>query len=468
MIIIFMNQQFIDREKELSFLEQRFNSNSPEFIILYGRRRVGKTEIIKQFIKNKKSIYFLADRRPEMDNIKEMQKSMAEFLEDSLFERAEFKDYNELFKEFAGKIGNQRAVFVIDEFSYLMEGNKAIPSIFQKIWDENLAKTKIFFIICGSSISMMESLMGYKTPLYGRRTGQWNVELLKFNDAKKFFPRYDMENQIRAFSILDGIPLYLLQFDDRKGLMENIRQKILNKGGILYIEPEFLLKEELREPRNYFSILKSISFGNTTFGEIITHTQLDKTLISKYLDTLFYLHLVEKIYPITSRKEKARDTRYRINDNFFDFWFKFIYPNKGGIEEGKEEAIEEIINKEFNAFVGRKFESICMEFLTESYRKNILSFKIEDIGSWWRKDKEIDIVALNEQKKEILFAECKWQDRADAKKILQELKEKSEFVEWNSGKRKEHYAIFAKSFKERIKEPNLFLFDLKDMEKMLK
>lgn len=462
-----MNQQFIDREEELSFFEQRFDSNSSEFIILYGRRRVGKTEIIKQFIKDKKSIYFLADRRPEIDNIKEMQKNMAEFLKDSLFEKAEFKNYIELFKEFARSIGNQRIVFVIDEFSYLMEGNKAITSIFQKIWDEYLAKTKIFLIICGSSISMMESLMGYKNPIYGRRTGQWKVELLKFKDARKFLPRYDIENQIRAFSILDGIPLYLLQFDDKKELMENIKQKILNKGSFLYIEPEFLLKEELREPRNYFSILKSISFGNTTFGEIINHTQLDKTMISKYLDTLFSLHLIERIYPITSRKEKARDTRYRINDNFFDFWFRFVYPNRGDIEEGKGEAIEEIIKNEFNSFIGRKFEAICKESLMEAYRKNTISFKIEKISSWWHKDREIDIIALNEQRKEILFAECKWQDKVDAKRILEELKEKSKFVEWNNNRR-ESFAIFAKSFKERIKEPNLFLFDLKDMEKALK
>ena len=160
-----------------------------------------------------KSIYFLADRRPEAENIRELQKNMAEFLEDSLFEKVQFEDYVELFKEFTRKIGNQRMIFVIDEFSYLMEGNKAIDSIFQKIWDEYLSKTHVFLILCGSSISMMESLMEYKNPLYGRRTGQWKVELLTFRDARKFFPKYDIENQINAFSILDGIPQYLQRPD---------------------------------------------------------------------------------------------------------------------------------------------------------------------------------------------------------------------------------------------------------------
>ena len=458
-----MNQQFIDRDEELEFFAQRFASPLPEFIILYGRRRIGKTEIIKQFIKNKKAIYFLADRRPEAENIKELQKNMAEFLKDSLFERAKFENYIELFKEFADKAGNQRFILVIDEFSYLMESNKAIDSIFQKIWDEHLRKTKIFLILCGSSISMMESLMEHKNPLYGRRTGQWKVEMLKFKDARKFLPKYDAENQIKAFSILDGIPQYLLQFDDKKSLTENLKERVFNKGSFLHIEPEFLLREELREPRNYFAILKSISFGNTTFGEIANHTQLDKTLISKYLDTLATLHLIEKIYPVTSRKEKARDTRYKIRDNFFDFWFKFIYPHKEDIEESKAGMIAHLMNTEFNAYVGRKFEAICTEFLIEGNRKNLALFKIEKIGNWWHKDNEIDIIALNESKKEILFCECKWQDKVDAKKISAELKEKAKFVDWKNDKRKEHYAIFAKSFKEKIKEPNLMLFDLRDL-----
>ncbi len=461
-----MIQQFIDRDEELAFLSDRFGSHSAEFIILYGRRRVGKTEIIKRFIKNKKSIYFLADRRPEAENIRELQKNMAEFLKDSLFEKAKFENHIELFREFAKKAGNQRVILVIDEFSYLMEGNKAIDSIFQKIWDEYLRKTKIFLILCGSSVTMMESLMGYKNPLYGRRTGQWKVELLRFRDARKFLPKYDIENQIKAFSILDGIPQYLLQFDDKKELTENLKEKVFNKGSFLYIEPEFLLREELREPRNYFSILKSISFGNTTFGKIQNHTQLDKTLVSKYLDTLITLHLIEKIYPVTLRKEKARDTRYKINDNFFDFWFKFIYAHKEDIEENKADAIEKIMGDGFSTYLGRKFEAVCAQFLAGLHGRNIAPFKIEKMGNWWHKEEEIDIVALNDRANEILFCECRWKEKADAKKLLAELKDKTRFVDWNNADRKEHYMLFARSFKEKFKEPNVLLFDLKDMEKL--
>lgn len=287
-----------------------------------------------------------------------MQKGMAEQLKDSLFGKAELGSYFELFSEFA-KRTKERVVFVIDEFQYLMESNAAVPSIFQKIWDEVLANTNIFLIICGSSISIMETLMGYKNPLYGRRTGQWMMEMLKFKDAMKFLPRYGLGEQIEVFSILDGIPLYLKQFDDSKSIMENIQEKILEKGNFLNIEPDFLLKEELREPRNYFLILKAISFGNTKFGEIVNYTQLDKTLVSKYLDNLVVLRIIEKMYPVGTEKERVRDARYKLSDNFFSFWFRFVYPNRSDIERGEVAAVMALIKKDLNSFVGRKFEKVC-------------------------------------------------------------------------------------------------------------
>ncbi len=463
-----MFQQFINRKDELNFLNKKYSSASPEFIILYGRRRVGKTEIIKQFIKDKPAVYFLADRQIHRENLRQMQRSMAIYLSEPLFEKAELGDYYELFSEFT-KRTKERVVFVIDEFQYLIESNAAIPSIFQKLWDEMLANTKIFLIICGSSISMMETLMGYKNPLYGRRTGQWMVEMLKCSDAMKFLPHYSLEENIEAFSILDGIPLYLKQFNDTKSIIENIREKILEKGSFLHIEPEFLLKEELREPRNYFLILKAISFGNTKFGEIVNYTQLDKTLISKYLDTLALLHMVERIYPVVSDKERARDARYRLSDNFLSFWFRFIYPNRSEIERGEIIQVTALIRKDLNSFVGRKFERICLEALTKLNQQERMPFHFKTIGGWWHKDHEIDLITLNEDTKEVSFCECKWQSAQVSMDILKELQEKSKFVEWFNTKRREYYIVisksgFTKSARRYAANQKVTLFDQKDLE----
>lgn len=465
-----MIQQFINRSEELDFLNKRYSSGSPEFIILYGRRRVGKTELIKQFIKDKPSVYFMADRQVERESLGQMQKRMGAYLNDSLFEKASLGSYFELFSEFIKKT-SERLVFVIDEFQYLMESNAAIPSIFQKIWDEVLANTNIFLIICGSSISMMETLMGYKNPLYGRRTGQWMVEMLEFKDAIKFLPNYRLEEQVVAYAILDGIPQYLKQFDDKKTVMENIQDKIIEKGNFLHIEPEFLLKEELREPRNYFLILKAISFGNTKSGEIVNYTQLDKTLVSKYLDTLSVLHIIEKNHPVDTNKERTRDTRYKFSDNFFSFWFRFVYSNRPDIERGETEEVMSIIGKDLNSFIGRQFEKICKEALIEMNKQGQLPFKFKKIGGWWHKNREIDIIAMNEETKEICLCECKWQSAKTSPEVLKQLKEKAKFVNWFNNKKTEYYVVisksgFTKTAIDYANTENMLLLDMDDLKKI--
>jgi AAA+ ATPase superfamily predicted ATPase len=256
---------------------------------------------------------------------------------------------------------------------------------------------------------------------------------------------YSLEEKVEAFSILDGIPIYLKQFDESRSIIENIREKIIEKGSFLHIEPEFLLREELREPRNYFLILKAISFGNAKFGEVVNYTQLDKTLVSKYLDTLSVLHIVEKIYPSTTDKERTRDARYRLSDNFVSFWFRFIYPNKADIERGEIAGVVSIIKKDMNSFIGRKFEKICQEALIRMNRKKILPFQFRTIGGWWHKDREIDIIAANEETKDICFCECKWQSGKTGIDVLKELQNKAKFVDFFNTERKEYYMIISKS-----------------------
>ena len=459
-----MIDNFINRKKELMMLEERFRSNKPELLILYGRRRVGKTELIKQFMKDKPHIYFLSDKTHEKEQLKEVSKKIGEFFNDKLLINRGFGSWIDIFEYLNEKLKN-RIIFVIDEFPFLMTANKAISSIFQKGWDEYLQNTKIFLILCGSSIAMMEKgTLSYKSPLYGRRTGQWKLEPLNFYETEEFFPNYSMERTIEAFSILGGIPAYLKQFDDMKDIFYNIKEKILRKDSFLYNEPEFVLREELKEPKTYFSVLKNLSFGKNRLNEIATSLGMERNKVSMYLSVLENLNIIERIIPITEKHpHKSRKGLYFIKDNFFKFWFRFVFPNRGDIEEGNVESVlKNKIMPNFNQSVSLVFEDIC----TQIIRRKPL-FNIEKIGKWWYKDKEIDIVALNDNTKEILFCECKWQDKINAEKILSELKEKSKFVDWNKDKKKEYFAIFAKSFKKKIGENNVFCFDLKDIENIL-
>ncbi len=459
MFIIIMIQQFVDRRRELDFLEKNYTEKKSSLIIIYGRRRIGKTELIKEFIKNKPHIYFLADNRGDYQNLKEMQHFMGDFLRDTLFAKADIHEWTELFQEFSKKV-EDKIVIVIDEFPYLIASNKAIPSLFQKIWDIHLSSKEVCLILLGSSIGMMETaVLGYKSPLYGRRTGQWMVLPLKFKYMQKFFPNYSVEDLVRTFSVTDGIPAYILNMNEKISFEDNLIENVFNSGRFLYQEAEFLLRQELREQANYFNISKAISMGRTKYGEIVTSTELDKTLVSKYLNTLIVLHVIKKEYPVTQKKE-TRNAQYLFEDNYYTFWFRIVYPNKTLIEGGKMKELIDIVNIDMNLHFSSVFEKVCREFL---FDKSPIVFN--KIGRWWHKDKEIDIVALNEKTREILFAECKWKDNVDAEAVLAPLKRKAHHVEWVNDSRKEHFVLFGKSFSRRSKD--CLCFDLKDLKELM-
>ena len=470
-----MMQQFINRKNELSYLNERLLEPKPQLLIYYGRRRVGKTELLVRFMQNKPdtpSIYFLAGRKRWNDNIRELQSKMAAVLDDTLFSMVEFSDFFELFFEFSKRFTG-RIIITIDEFPYLHDPKRDIESMFQKIYDEIISDSEIYLILCGSSISMMESLLGYKSPLYGRRTGQWLVEPLLFKDACKFFPSYNMQDCVKAYAVLGGIPFYLSMFDDNIDILGNIEKTLLSKGSVLHKEPEFLLMEEVREPRNYFLILKAIAFGNTKFSEIINATGLDKYIVSKYIDTLHNLRIVRKSAPVTIKKDAIRDMRYYLEDNLFNFWFKFIYPNESQIEYKQTDTVMHAIESQLDSYTGHIFEDIAEQFLYEAMDRGDLPFKFGRIGRWWHKDKEIDLVALNEESRQVMFVECKWQNRQIGVNVLEDLMNKASFVDWKKDNREEYLCIISKkgltaNGTQFAKENAIVSFDMADMERVFR
>ena len=459
-----MFKQFLDRDQELEWFEKNYQKKENSFLILYGRRRIGKTELIKQFIKDKPHIYFLSGTKTEKDNILELQQIMADFLKDDIFNKIQFTGWEELFKEFVKKT-KRPTIIAIDEFPFLIEANKAIPSIFQKIWDEILKDKKIMLIICGSSIGMMETqVLGYKSPLYGRRTGQWKLKPFLFKDLELIFKNTSFENRLKYFSILDGIPYYLNKMDVEKSLTWNFKNRIFQKGEYLYEEAENLLRQEFREPRNYFSILQAISEGYNKYGEICNRTGLNKSLASQYLSNLLELHIIKKEIPITQKKE-SRNAHYHLSDNYIDFWFEFIYPNKSIIEEDRQDILLSGISERLKKHYSFVFEEICRQIM-----QNIFP-SIGKIGRWWHKGIEIDIVGINEENSNIVFGECKWTDKKVDTNVLEKLKRKSKEVKWKNSKRKEEFILFSKSgFTKNLQgisenQQNVKLYDVQRLEK---
>ena len=384
-----VTKNFVDRKHELELLEKRYKSKKFEFIPIYGKRRVGKTELILQFIKNKDAIYFLATSGSKKENITKFKEAAAPVIDLSLVK----DDWESIFEYITQKV-KKRLIIVIDEFPYLIETEPGLSSIFQRIIDKILSKTNIFLILCGSSLSMMyKEVLTYKAPLYGRRTGQIHLQPLKFKDVVEFFPKKNLEEVIKIYSICGGMPAYLNEFRENKDLFQLIKEKILQKDAILREEPIFLLRMEFREPKTYFSILSAISLGYRSLGKIINYCGFsNKAGIMPYLYNLEYLEYIKREVPVTET-ERSKKGLYFIKDVFFDFWFKFIRPNLTLLEQNEEYVLEKI-KQEFNNHVSFIFEDVCKEFLIETK-----IFPFTKIGKWWHKDKEIDIVALNEQAK---------------------------------------------------------------------
>jgi AAA+ ATPase superfamily predicted ATPase len=302
---------------------------------------------------------------------------------------------------------------------------------------------------------MTSQLLSYKSPLYGRRTASIELKPVSFFDIKEFFPHLNIEQLIEIYGFADGIPFYLVKVD--KDLWSWLDEEMKRKS-FLRDEADFIMRYEFEDVSTYKLILEAIAFGKTKLAEIKDYIKVKRTDITPYLKNLLEVKMIKRVVPVTE-SIKSRLGRYYLSDNFLKFWFRYIYPNLSAIEEGIFDA--RYIKQDYNTYLGDVFEEIARQFLIRSK-----IFPYTKIGKWWYKDKEIDIVALNEQTKQILFAECKWRDGVDAEKVLQELKEKSQLVQWKNEKRKECYALFAKSFKKKIEEPNTFLFDLKDLEKI--
>ena len=451
---------FKNRIKEIKIFEDLHQEKKPKLVILYGRRRVGKTELLIQFAKKHRALYLVARQESEKNQLIKISEECAEFLNDDVLKLNPFQNYDALFSYLAKK----KIPILFDEFPFLVESNKSLPSILQEYWDKYFSKTNSFIVLCGSSIRMMESLLGYKSPLYGRRTEQILLEQLKFKDSCEFFPKNSAKEQkVNLYAVLGGIPAYLLEFDYSHSIMDNIKEKILKKNKFLYQDILFVIKEELNEPSTYYSIIKSIAKGNVKLGNIINDTGFDKGKITKYLSVLQNLHLVERRVPITEKNpEKSRKGIYLLKDNFFKFWFRFVFGNNEYIEQGmQDKLINEKIKPELNTFVGKAYEEIVLEWIKEQNQFSNYLF-----GRWWSKKEEIDVVGIDSSKNKILFGEVKWKNltKNQAIQIINKLKRKAELVKWGVNPKKE-YILLAKKIelKKELKKSGYAVFDINDI-----
>ena len=334
---------FINRDQELDALEQMYRTSRAEFFVLYGRRRVGKTELLLQFCKDKPSIYFLASQLREQAQLQHLTEVARHILDDPLLQNLTFNDWESALIYFAQKAREKRLVLVLDEFQYLCEDKAALPSLIQRFWDLHGKNSNLFLILCGSQVSFMErEVLAERSPLYGRRTGQLQLTPLSYRDSGRFFPEYSAKEKIIVYGILGGIPAYLNRFAFRasQNMEQHIKQELLTPQGYLFDEVNFLLRLELRDPRTYASLWQAIANGATRLNEISQRVELERTKTNKYLSVLRDLGLVKRITPVTERApQKSRRGHYKISDNYLRFWFRFVLPNRSLIESGNADLV---------------------------------------------------------------------------------------------------------------------------------
>jgi uncharacterized protein len=433
---------FIDRQTELKFLEEKWQDPKSQLIVLWGKRRVGKTELVKQFIAGKPSLYFLSESTSAKEQLQRFSRLLGEFLDEPLLLTRGFSIWEEAFAYLKSR--KERFVLVFDEFPYLIQSNPAIPSIFQKGWDEYLATSNIYLILLGSSIAMMENeVLGYRSPLYGRRTGQWLVDPMPFRAASQFRADKPFADRLAHFAIAGGIPAYWLQFSLKKDLAGNLRDHVFRKGEVLYDEVEFLLRAEVREPRYYFALLQAIAQGKCKLSEIVNASGLQQSLAGKYLGVLADLRIVEREIPVTEAiPMKSKKGLYRISDEFCRFWFRFVLPRRSELEMGRLEHITKESIEHLPQFLGETYEKVAKETL---FADMDAFFPFSAIGRWWDRGEEIDVVAINPTKDSILFCEVKTTEKKVGTDILDSLRDKARKVQWGSAKRKEYFCLFSRT-----------------------
>lgn len=419
---------FINRDDELKVLESEYTKKGATFTVIYGRRRVGKTALISEYIRDKRHIYLYATEGNIAQQLLGFTKQIKAFVEPRVAKNLSFASFTDAF-EFLAELGlESKLILVIDEYQNLCKLEKGFSSSLQRVWDLYLSHTNIHLILCGSVLSMMHSeVLAYNAPLYGRRTTNIHLKTLHFHYISAFLPSLDLETLMYVYASFGSIPKYLNEYEDTKSFKENIVEKILDKNAYLYSEGNFLLKQEISDAGNYFAILESISKGNTKVGSIASNLSKPSTFVTPYLQKLLELDIVIKEVPVTETNPlKSKLGRYKIKDKFLNFWFYYVYKNYNYLELNQTDVVLDELALNFNdRFVSFAFKDYVLEDMLLNHKK-YFSFRPHKIGRWWNNKEEIDIVAFDDE--HICFIECKWQNSVNKEKVKEALIEKSSLV----------------------------------------
>lgn len=461
---------FIGREQELKKLGRMYQSGKLEVAIIYGRRRVGKTTLMNEFCKEKRTIFFAAQENSAEQNLETLSKAITEVLYGETAAEMTYRSFSDAFLKIAEMAESERLVWVIDEYPYLAQADRGISSLLQNYLDHSFKNTKLFLILCGSSMSFMENqVLGYQSPLYGRRTAQFKILPFDFLDTGKWFPGYSCEDKALMYGITGGVPMYLEQFSPDLSIKENLLENLFDKNAVLFEEASNLLKQELREPAVYNAVITAVASGKTKLSEIASTLGIETGLCSKYIANLITLGIVKRETPVTDPNSKR--PIYLIEDQFFRFWYSFVPSNISAIQSGRiERSYSAVIESRLSNYMGLTFEKMCRDYIL--YYDEQLPFALGAVGQWWggnpktRKQAQIDVVATSAEDDSGVIGSCKFRESPVAEDELQLMEQYAEAM-GHFGHR--YYYLFSKvGFSEALRNQakgseELRLITLQDM-----
>ena len=463
--------RFVDRERELRSLADVWDWAGAQFLVLYGRRRTGKTALLLHFAQDKPYIYWMASQSSAAYLLRGFSQAVWRYANPDVpvEEDFSFPSWETAFRYVADLARDSRLMLIVDEFPYAVDADPSLPSLLQGAWDHHLKASQVFLALAGSHVGMMERyVMAYRAPLYGRATAQLHLQPMAFPDARQFVPRYSLPAALTTYAIVGGIPAYLERFDDRRSVETNVRTRVLAPTSMFQIDPLYLLNEALREPRHYFAVLEAIGVGHRTLSEIAQAAGLERTNVPKYLSTLVSLGVVERQTPLKpGPRSRQQRGLYFISDPYLRFYFRFIVPYQSDLQRGEVERVWGAIEGQLPAFVGSTvFEELCRAWVQVQGARGNLPFRPTEVGSYWDQHTQVDVVALNASEQAVLMGEARYTSRAVGSDVLAGLGDKAARLTppgWQI-----HLALFSRSgFTEDLKaqadRQGVFLVDLEQV-----
>ena len=460
---------FIGRARELDQLNKLYQSDQFEMPVIYGRRRVGKTRLISEFIRDKPAIYVQARRTNAQTNLGMLSHAILAHATGEA--SGDFQSFDAAFDVLASMASQERLVFVLDEFPYLAQSFPEISSLLQEKIDHVFKpKTKLMLILCGSSLSFMEEqVLGYESPLYGRRTAQFKIEPFDFFTTLRYWPSMDQKDAAICYGFTGGVPAYMEKVDPSSSIRDNIERLFLNPDGYLYEEPTNLLLQECRSPDQYDAIVQAIASGRSRLNEIASTAGIPESNTRTYLTKLMSLGIVKQEWPFG--EQSSRKAIYCLADQMFRFWYRFVPQYTGLIQNGMGHFAYDRFSNRISSHMGAVFEEVCRQYLYIAAQKGALPVLPVNVGRWWGTDsrthtqEEIDLIADEGNQSLALFAECKWRNEQVGVDVLDTLVYRSELLRYQE----KRYMIFAKNgftsgcYEKATSMPNVQLIAFDEM-----